>query len=117
MYSTCLFYGPLAKNDTMESFPAGSRTRCSACSAVENILRTSTNLLRRRMDTRSDTIAPLSQRATSLPRLGLKFFEPVVNHDQLVGSASSNRPNHEEALVVQGHSVLCACWKRVISPS
>src|SRR5205823_269942 len=42
---------------------------------------------------------------SSLPRL-LELLEPVLNDDQLVGRAGLQRPNHKEAPVVRGHSVL-----------
>jgi hypothetical protein len=65
------------------------RTFCSACRAFKNILRTSTNILRMRMDTTTDTIAIQEQRSCSLAQLRFELLEPVVHHDQLVGGVRS----------------------------
>src|SRR2546423_15510904 len=53
----------------------------------------------------------------SSPRLRLQFLEPVLNDDQLVGRAGLQRPNHKEAPVVRGHSVLWGKSERVESRS
>src|SRR5438105_14793027 len=83
-----------------------SRTSCSASRAFKNILRTSANILRIRMDTTTDTSLD-PQGAGSLPReLCFELLEPVFNDDQLVGRAGLQWPNHQEAPVVWGHGVL-----------
>jgi hypothetical protein len=44
--------------------------------------------------------------ASSLPRLGPQLLKPVFNHDQSIGTRTSDGTEHQEPLIVCRHVVL-----------